>query len=122
MYFAVMLFVTGVLLCMSCQPHFGIRRCGWSIIAAPQLITVVSRINASPTRPSSEVRKSSRRATSIHFRDKVYLQFPISHIPAAMAANFFNNKARAAAAAASSSTKQKPTDPREEQLQPWVEK
>ncbi|ODM14656.1 Replication factor C subunit 2 [Aspergillus cristatus] len=39
-----------------------------------------------------------------------------------MAANFFNNKARAAAAAASSSTKQNPTDPREEQLQPWVEK
>lgn len=73
MYFPVMLFVTGVLLCMSCQPHFYIRRCGWSTIAAPQIITVVSRINASPTRPSSEVRKSSRRVTSILFQVKFYL-------------------------------------------------
>ena len=40
-----------------------------------------------------------------------------------MASTFFNNKARAAAAAATSnSSKQKPTDPKEERLQPWVEK
>lgn len=77
MYFPVMLFVDSVLLCMSYQPHFNICRCrcrcGWGTTTAPQLITVVSRINASPTRPASEVRKSSRRVTSILFQVKFYL-------------------------------------------------